>query len=493
MMVIVKKVLSFKHKIFHRELFRTYSIYNFGAIVDVALTLFILPLFALNLPKSEFGVIGLLWIINPILGRLITLGMDVSVSIKFFKFEKEALCIRLYHCLQGMFINACLFGIIGILFINVIQKVFDDKFEISSLILLLTAAVGVSLNSMMLSFLTNNGQAVKNVFAALLQPVLNAAISSWFVLHISKTYESYLWSIALANGICGIVALFYFIKFYPIPKRYKFSLKVMKELLYIGLPTVPSLMFNMLLASSDRFLIKHFLGLEAVAIYTFGYRFAEYVSRGLFQPFQKAFSPVLFKQTTQNETKGKQYHSKVMISVVSIFSFVIVLILVFSKEGLFLLGGRQYQGAYLVFVIAIIGTLYNNIVIAESGILVYYEKTKTNMLFTGIATIINIGLNILFIPKIGVIAAAISTVISYMILLYIQGIMLKKTVGTNNFFRFIVLTIPVFSYVAILILLEKSLLSFGISMSLKIIAGAGCLLLHYIISPELRRLIEKKS
>jgi len=93
---------------------------------------------------------------------------------------------------------------------------------------------------------------------------------------------------------------------------------------------------------------------------------------------------------------------------------VIVLLSLFNAEIVFLFLGDEFRDGYVIIPIISLGFLaWNFGMLAHKG-LEFVEKTR--MIFFSIlfCVIINIILNVMFIPKFGYIAAAFATLISYL-------------------------------------------------------------------------------
>ena len=279
--------LSLLHLIRSKQLSRTFSVYTVGRGVSLLLSIFLLPLFTKKLPTAEFGVIGLLWLVIPLLSRVMNLGMDVGISLKFFKEDHQALSQTLYNGLFAIIFVAVLIWLFGCAQIGWIQFVIDKTVTRKIFTLLVISCLFSSCTTLMRSFLQNAGRATFNVIMTILPQLIIVGLTYYFVLYVEASYTSYIWGMALGNLATGLFALGFFLKNYPL-RYFRFSLPILKNLLRIGLPVLPGTIGGIILASGDRYMIKYFLGLEAVAVYTFGYRFSEQIAQGLFQPFQKA-------------------------------------------------------------------------------------------------------------------------------------------------------------------------------------------------------------
>ena len=85
-------------KIFYRsDLLKHFGIYSVGKFLGIVSSFALLPLFTKKIPPEQFGIIGLLWVVGPILTRIITLGADAALLLKIYKLNKKQFSNYLYH------------------------------------------------------------------------------------------------------------------------------------------------------------------------------------------------------------------------------------------------------------------------------------------------------------------------------------------------------------------------------------------------------------
>ena len=435
-----------------RELSRTFSVYTLGKGVGLFLYIFLLPLFTKKLPVAEFGVIGLLWLLTPVLTRVINLGMDVGISLKFFKEKHQVLSQTLYNGLFTIIFVAVLIWSFGCVQIGWIQFIVDKTVTREIFTLLVISCLFSSYTTLMCAFLQNAGKATFNVIMTILPQLIIVGLTYYFVLYVEASYSSYIWGMALGNLITGLFALAFFFKNYSV-RYFRFSLPILRNLLRIGLPVLPGTIGGIILASGDRYMIKYFLGLEAVAVYTFGYRFASQLAEGLFQPFQKALWPVIFKRAAQSNTGGRAYNIKIINNILLIFSIIIAGAVIPMRDIMAIMGSHTYVAAYPVFIVSLIGIFIYTVSQAESYSLIFIERTELTAATVICGAGINIFLNYILIPKYGILAAAFTTVLSYIVMLV-----------TRN-------------YISLLFFRQKNLLQ----LMLRIISLAGYIFMIYII------------
>jgi O-antigen/teichoic acid export membrane protein len=190
----------------------------------------------------------------------------------------------------------------------------------------------------------------------------------------------------------------------------------MRELLNFGLPTVPNRISGWAMQSSDRYLIAFFIGIVAVGIYSPAYVLG-FMGAYLIAPLVFVLPPTLSEMYDKN--KKHEVKSFLSFSIQYLFFFTIPILfglLIFSKEILLLLSTEKIanEGYQLVPIIAA-STLFWGLSSIYFQIFLLVKRTKIISAITVAGALINILLNILLIPYFGIIGAAFTTLIAYIV------------------------------------------------------------------------------
>ena len=174
----------------------------------------------------------------------------------------------------------------------------------------------------------------------------------------------------------------------------------------------------------DRFAIEYYLDVKSVGIYNANYAVGSKFFLLLNPFFLTLLTPSVYNSTSIGSRK------EIIIKYSRIYAFVsapILLLIYFlsSTIGMVLLSKSYESGFYLIFWISLsyffltIVLLYETIFYAES-------KTKVILYSNIVSAIINIGLNVIFIPHFGLNGAYIATLISFLVRLFIVKFYFNK-------------------------------------------------------------------
>ena len=260
----------------------------------------------------------------------------------------------------------------------------------------------------------------ENILISVITCVGQVALSITLMLAFSDArYIGKILGVILPTAIMGIV---FYIRFIVQGKVF-YNRQYWTYALKIGLPMIPHALALILLAQMDRIMIKDILGDADSGLYIFGYSFATLLmifTNAIGQAWLPWFNETLF---AGNREKIKSIQKKlVMLGCFLSFAFIVA-----APEALMLLSisNNTYWIAKYVVPPIVLGTLaqyfYTNYVNVE----IFLKKTPVIAAGSCAAAGINYLLNALFIPRYGYIAAAYTTLASYLVLMVMHYVTVR--------------------------------------------------------------------
>ncbi len=183
-----------------------------------------------------------------------------------------------------------------------------------------------------------------------------------------------------------------------------------------GMPLVVSNMAAWILSLSDRYVIGLFRDNSEVGVYSLSYNIADKSLMLLVTLFVMASGPV---GVTIWENRGEQESKRFVTEVTRLYLLMCVPIVVglsvLSKHVVGIMAGSEYGGGYRVMPYVLFGVLLLGLEQRYQAGLLYHKRTSLITAATIVAGLLNMILNVLFIPAYGYFAAAITTLVSYMV------------------------------------------------------------------------------
>lgn len=208
----------------------------------------------------------------------------------------------------------------------------------------------------------------------------------------------------LGSGISFLLLLPYLLKF-----KLQFDVQLLKKILSYSWPIMVAGLAYVINENLDKFLIKRMIGATEMGIYSACYKLAIFMNLYI-MAFRLGAEPFFFNQA--DKKNAKETYAKIMNYFVIIGALVLVGIVVYIDLLKYFINPNYWEALAIVPVILLanlfLGIYYN--------LAIWYkltDKTRFGMYFSIIGAIITIVLNIIFIPIIGIMAAAYTTLIAY--------------------------------------------------------------------------------
>lgn len=398
-----------------KDKFLTASIiYFIGNILLKSISFITLPIFTRLMLPEDYGMYSIytasLGILSVFMGLQIQGTVNISYGEKNIKqFESYVSNISLFPLL-GLFIGMFTLIIIP----NTIKLLHLPSLAFGIMIMIQT--FWFIIISIYQSELVIKQQPKKHLMFSVITTLANVILSISFVLALrDNTYLGRVVSGVISNMLIGI---YIFIKFIP-----RIDLSTLKKDWYDGLKLSLPLIFhnlsNQILNVADRYMLSVWKNDGEVAIYSFSYNLGSIINM-IWLSINNAWVPWYFDQLKlENKILIKEYSKQYIV----FFIWLTTCLLLVSPELVCLMGGEEYiQGVYIVPLI-VLGYFFVFYYSFYVNYQFYKQKTSLIPIATMGAAIINVILNIWLIPWLGVVGAALTTAISYFIMLIFHYIM----------------------------------------------------------------------
>jgi O-antigen/teichoic acid export membrane protein len=404
--------------------------------VLVALSsLILLPLLTKTLGAYDYGIWAQVQVTISLVLGFVGLGLPYTMT-RFLavKTNREEIQEEFYSVFFVVFLATAIVSIILIVFANFIAGAFfagaTDIVRITGLIILVS-----SLDSVFLTVFRTFRQMKKYSIFTIANNYGQVGLIAYLVLSGYGILSTVL-------AVLATMAVMFFILFFLIRsqlgiKRPHFSR--LREYLNFGLPTIPGNVSSWVVASSDRYVIGYFLGATSTGIYSAAYGLGSVISipaaiLGFVLPPTLS---KLYDEGRMEEVKTHlKYSLKYLLAVAIPFVFGAA-ILAEPVLRLFSTAEIARQGHFILPLVALSILFYGTYVII-AHILVVAKKTKIMGLIWIIAAVANLGLNIVVVPHLGILGAALTTLIAYSLALGVGSYYSFKEFKFSIDWRFII-------------------------------------------------------
>jgi O-antigen/teichoic acid export membrane protein len=264
----------------------------------------------------------------------------------------------------------------------------------------------------------------KMVFVALFIAILIPIVSIYLL------YATNLRELAIIQGYLGIYIGFgaYFYLQIIIKGKKFFDKKYWSYALRFNLPLIPHYLSLIVLGLSDRIMIQKMCSSAEAGIYSLAYQVS--MLMGIFTgAVNNSLVPWLYQKIKVQDYPSISTVSNQLILVVGVMTFGVILI---SPEFIKILGTNEYYGAIWIVPAVALGVYFSFCYNLFSSVTFYHNATHLIMLASVCGALLNVVLNFIFIRLFGYIAAGYTTLLSYIALMILHYLIMKRVCKINE-------------------------------------------------------------
>ena len=243
----------------------------------------------------------------------------------------------------------------------------------------------------------------------------NMVITLLFVLVFNLGLTGYFIGSALVDALLALILGYHYFQQGKIRLTH-FSVPLLKESISYGLPLIGLELSALLLTTGDRFLLQHFLGSEAVGLYSVSTNLVNYLVDFFADALKLAVLPILMAIWERDGKEASQHFLTQVSRLYLIISVPIIFAVSFyGRDFIVLLASEKFASGSIILPFIVTGhSIHKANFLFGAGL---YLMKKTRLLSTIIigSAIINIIINIILIPVLGLLGSAVATLITFVI------------------------------------------------------------------------------
>lgn len=381
------------------------------------------------------------------------LGLQTLIVRDISKNTKKA-----EEYLNNLFLFRILISLIFIVLVFIFALFLKSPPTIEQIIIYTTGTGFFLLGSFNLAFL-NGFQEIK--YQAISDAIQKITYTIGAILVVVLNYK--LFGIIVASAISSafmFIFSFFAIKKFIKIKKLKFNKKYIKEKVILASPFILTSIFWMVYFNIDRIFITFIKGNYATGLYSISYTFIGFLI-GLLGVLNTVFFPVL-SNVSNNKQKLKSIVDKYLLLIYLFCVPVTIGGIYLAPKIISLVFGGQYLGGTIAFQLIMFFFLLNSIGIINYHLLITNNLEKYSLKILGISALVNILLNFIFVPWLGIIGAAITTIISEIVIFFISYKKIKSDIIHINYLSPIIKPIIASIFMLLGLILFNSIYSNGI-------------------------------
>lgn len=402
--------------------------YLLSSFLTKGTSFILMPIYTRYLTQHDYGILQSINSIISFLPILISLCLD-SAYVRFFhdcKSEKN----KISTLFSTIYWSILLFGGLIIALILLSSLIwFEDLLYIPVFPYAFLAFIPTLFSQLSLlckSHLEQSLLTSKITILDVTSTLVNGGVSLILLI---------IFKLGIISRLIGtFIAALYLLVFYYYYNRkeglltFTFDKSILISCLKYSIPLMPAMLGSLISAASDRLVIAEYVNMETVALYSFAFQIASlvYVAG---DAITRTMTPLAMSGLVNNKEETKIKIADFSVIIWSVMILVNLIIFLFSKEIVKIMGSDAYEQAYIL--IPFLGFVY---VLGmqqrfPNQIIQFYKKSwiiSAGCIIMGGA---NLLLNLIFVPHWGYVAAVVNTILSnaiYVLWTFIQASRLEK-------------------------------------------------------------------
>lgn len=386
-------------------------VYFLGTILNRGLAFLLVPIYTYYLAPEEYGILALSATTAAIFGQIFLLSLHAAVVLFYVKLNE----IEYRRFLAALWLVATFAPLVFVFVLNALGSQYSGQlFPAVSwhpyLSISLWIAYLTVIQSIAASLFRVKEQSLLftafNFAAAALTGIFALAFIIWGKMGVLGILYGQTLSFALIGILSHLVIIREFLPWSGLGWRH------LSKALILYLPLMPHLVGAWLLNLSDRWILGGYVSLADLGIYSIAYTIGMIVwSVGEAQSL--SFSPIYFKNA-EDENFKRDNLPKLLTLFTIIPTYIGTSIAVLSPEILTVLTRPVYHSAAAIVPFIILAYWFYAVIYQPYlTVIEYHQKTRWILAVSAPATILNIILNLIFIPRYGIFAAAFNTTLAF--------------------------------------------------------------------------------
>jgi O-antigen/teichoic acid export membrane protein len=394
-----------------RELAGQSFVYGLGGLVSRGVGIVLLPVYIHHVSRAQFGAVEL--IMASITLATIVFRFGLLSAMFRFSFDHPDLEYRartVQTTFTAIMALATAAVVLGLVFLEPLSRVLGGR----ELTLIGLTGLWVSMNYDIMAGVYRIEQrprafvvySLANVIITVLLTIvlvvpLGLEASGLMIGNFSGTYIAYAAMLIARRGTVGFRL---------------FDRDLLRKMLHFAVPLMPAGLALWALNVADRFQVKYLASPADLGSYSVASKIALAVML-LIAAFQTAWPAFANSMPTEEETK--RVYRAVMTYWAIVMGWAVVAISMLTPTYVHVTLKPDVWDAIPVVPMLMFGSvLYGMYMIVNAGVN-RSRRTHFTPVVTGVAAAVNVGLNFYFIPRWGIAGAGATTVIGYVILLYL--------------------------------------------------------------------------
>nr|WP_293295433.1 flippase [Allomuricauda sp.] len=377
------------------------------------------------LGPEQFGILSYAQSFVGIFAALSSLGLNDIIIRELVKNQDNR------NLILGSSFGLQTLGSTIIMLILIISIYYNDNEPLTNkIIIILGLLTFINSFNVIASYFHSQVKSKFYAIAGLVGVIISALLKVYLILgNYSLIYFVYVLAFDVIFLVTGLI--WFYKKSGESLLKWKFSWKMAKELLKDAWPLILSGIIVSIYMKIDQVMIQEYLGNSEVGQYSAAVRLSE---AWYFIPtiICSSLFPAIINAKLKDDTLYKDRLQRLYNLMVVLGVVIILPVLTLSDWMINLLYGEAFQRSAGVLNIHILGSVFVFLGVANQKWFISENYQAYNIICLGMGMVANIALNVIMIPRMGIMGAAYATLISQFVASVLAPVFFNKT--RNSFY-----------------------------------------------------------
>lgn len=398
----------------NKQFVRDMGWYLLGSVIPMGIGFIKTPIFTRYFSPEEYGYLGIVTITFSYVSIFLYSWLSSCLWRYYNAFKNKNNLRGLYSNMTAIYVGASVLMLV----VSGIWYLLADMPLVRNLILLSFFQYFIKeFIGLYLIIIRLEGKALKYNTIHSLRAVLSFGVLYWMAFVLDFRIEAMIISTILID----VLALLFIMIFSREGASFSvnsISKDTLRLLIKFGSVGLVSNFFFMLITTSDRYIIALFTDMPTVGIYNQVYNICQLSVVSLVTVYFNTINPKLNKEL-EADFKNSARLIQDYLFVFLMFGLPIITYLsMFPREIAFVLLGEEFRSGYVIMPWIFISAYMYGLFLFIEIRFKFADKLKNIAFGVILASVLNIGLNFIMIPRFGYQWAAITTFIAYVFILF---------------------------------------------------------------------------
>ena len=407
------------------KLFKNSIAYTIIGFFPIAVGFFTLPILSRYLSPEEYGILSLVSAFIHLVAIAATFQIYSGVTRIYFDYNElqrkeyfSTLFFSVSFVAAAVFIMFLLIGdeIVNLLY-SKSRLGFMPYFFLAMINIFFSLPVGITT-----AFFRVKEKGRELMIMSLISTIATTSIILFLVTVKKQGVAGNLVGLAAGSLLNYLMHVVYFRKDFML----KFNFRMLTENLKFGIPVLPHAVGGYLFMYSDVLVLEKFVAVSAIGIYSVSDRFATLL-KIVVNSFASAYNPVFMQEAKKSVENSIESTRKVTEGWFIMLALGYITLCHAGEYLIYIMTPEDFHLAVKILPLLALSYVFRGIYIMPVNSFYFMKRTKYLPVATLTSGFMNVGLNFVFIPIIGIWGAAATTALCFALNWLLLEILSKNT------------------------------------------------------------------